>query len=378
MPSILLLAATDRPENRSNPSVVKSQLDQAQVVVQRIITQNVGEITLCLPTKTDFNQLDSNRYPTLASVSLTDATVDLTRFDALVVLPPEDTEKVLHPFVAEAISHFMNEEKCFAVCSRTLLALRWFLDPTTVGMIKCSDVEKDESLCTSIKSHIASQAERQSASSTGVIEGVTATVQGFFARAKSLFGNRKKDSAQGIPADFSDQVYRALKRSFTELLAANPDQSFYAFALFTDDSLQFIHPVANSEEALSKTVQHYRETVDPEYGTTSTREGMRWSYGDWGFFPNVGGDYFDEINAIVERNFSADEDVFDRQIEGLWESVLNGFRRLEVEGFFGTGEARSKITLLPVGHIDEEMTEKWVANLNPPQVVEAWRKWSEE
>ena len=129
MPSILLLAATDRLESRSNPSVVKSQLDQAQVVAQRIMTQNVGEITLCLPTKTDFNQLDGNRHPTLASVSCTDA-----------------------------------------------------------------------------------------------------TVQGFFAKAKSLFGNRKKDSAQGIPADFFDQVYRALKRSFTELLVANTEQSFYAFA----------------------------------------------------------------------------------------------------------------------------------------------------
>jgi hypothetical protein len=57
-----------------------------------------------------------------------------------------------------------------------------------------------------------------------------ATVQGFFAKAKSLFGNRNKGSSQGTPADFSDQVYRGLKRSFAELLVANPDQSLYAFA----------------------------------------------------------------------------------------------------------------------------------------------------
>ncbi len=79
----------------------------------------------------------------------------------------------------------------------------------------------------------------------------------------------------------ADHVHTALNAAFSELIRANPSKSFYTFAVFTDDSLQFIHPAANTEEALTATVRRYREKVDPEYGTTSTRTGMRWSYGDW-------------------------------------------------------------------------------------------------
>ena len=85
------------------------------------------------------------------------------------------------------------------------------------------------------------------------------------------------------PDRIADQVYAASKAAFSELIRANANQCFYAFALFTDDSLQFLHAVANTEEALTSTVKRYRETVDPKYGCTSTRAGMRWSYGDWGF-----------------------------------------------------------------------------------------------
>ena len=50
--------------------------------------------------------------------------------------------------------------------------------------------------------------------------------------------------------------------------------------------------------------------------------------------------------------------------------ALAGFRRLESEGFFGTGPARSTITLLPVGDLPEELVQAWVSALNPPDVAE--------
>jgi hypothetical protein len=49
----------------------------------------------------------------------------------------------------------------------------------------------------------------------------------------------------------ADYVHAALEAAFSELIRANPTQNFYAFALFTDDSLQFIHAAANTEEALT-------------------------------------------------------------------------------------------------------------------------------
>jgi hypothetical protein len=81
-------------------------------------------------------------------------------------------------------------------------------------------------------------------------------------------------------ATLSLMVRDALRASFAELLASNPDRSFYAFAVFTDDSLQFAHPVANTEEGLTATVRRYNEEVDPKHEITSTR---KWyAMGVWG------------------------------------------------------------------------------------------------
>jgi hypothetical protein len=182
---------------------------------------------------------------------------------------------------------------------------------------------------------------------------------------------RASGVAYAVPEQFADQVYEASKAAFSALISANKGQNFYAFGLFTDDSLQFLHAAANTEEALTATVQRYTETVDPKYGCTSTRAGMRWSYGDWGFFPYEDGGHFGEINRILHANF--DRMVADDE---FWGAVLSGFRRLEAENFFGTGSARSKITLLVVGDLPSELIEVWVSALNPPDVVERYLNWN--
>jgi hypothetical protein len=180
------------------------------------------------------------------------------------------------------------------------------------------------------------------------------------------------------PEEFADQVYAASKAAFSDLISANASQSFYAFGLWTDDSLQFLHPAANTEEALIATVRRYRETVDPRYGCTSTRSGMRWSYGDWGFFPYEGGDHFGEINRLLHLNFDrmVADDEFDGGLESLWDSILDGFGRLELEGFFGKGSARSKITLLLVGDLPSELIYAWASALNPKDVADQYLNWN--
>ncbi|HWB59568.1 MAG TPA: DUF4303 domain-containing protein [Chthoniobacteraceae bacterium] len=175
---------------------------------------------------------------------------------------------------------------------------------------------------------------------------------------------------------FADQVYKALKAAFSEVICANANQSFYAFALFTDNSLQFLHGVANTEEALALTVKHYRETVDLKYGCTSTRARMRWSYGDWGFFPEVGAEHFEEINKVLRANFDDDMEKFETGLKSLWTAILNGFRKLEKERFFGSEPERSKITLLLVGDLPAELVESWVLALNPADVADRFINWN--
>lgn len=167
----------------------------------------------------------------------------------------------------------------------------------------------------------------------------------------------------------SNMVCDALRASFAYLLAANPDRTFYTFAIFTDDSLQFAHPVANTEEGLTAAVRRYNEEVDPKLGITSTRNGMRWSYGDWKFSPDVGEQHFQRINEILGENFCAEVDDFEQQSEPLWQALLGGFLALENEGFFGTGEARLKITPLVVCHVPEDVVDHWIRVLNPPDVA---------
>jgi hypothetical protein len=179
------------------------------------------------------------------------------------------------------------------------------------------------------------------------------------------------------PEQFAERVYEASKAAFSALLADNTGQTFYTFGLFTDDSLQFMHPAANTEEALTATVRRYRETVDPSYGTTSTRTGMRWSYGDWAFFPYEDGDYFGEVNRLLSENF--DKSVADEEANGepetLLAAALDGFLRLESEGFFSAGSARSAVTLLPVGDLPEEVVQAWVSALNPLDVAERFAEY---
>jgi hypothetical protein len=49
---------------------------------------------------------------------------------------------------------------------------------------------------------------------------------------------------------------------------------------------------------------------------------------------------------------------------------------LEFEHFFGTGTARSKITLLVVGHLPSELVDTCISALNPPDVVEQYMNWN--
>ena len=176
-------------------------------------------------------------------------------------------------------------------------------------------------------------------------------------------------------AELATKVRDGLRATFTDLLAANLERSFYAFAIWTDDSLQFANAAANTEEGLTATVHRYNKEVDPSYNTTSTRNGMRWSYGDWEHFPVDADEHLADVNAVLQDNFNADEEVFEKQIEPLWQALLDGFQQLDADGFFGTGAERSKITLLVVGHVPEEIVDHWVTVLNPETVAQQFVDW---
>jgi hypothetical protein len=105
---------------------------------------------------------------------------------------------------------------------------------------------------------------------------------------------------------------------------------------------------------------------------------MRWSYGDWEFFPVEALEHLADVNSVLQDNVLADEDVSEEQIAPLWRALLDGFKQLEAEGFFGTGLERSKITLLLVGNVLDETFVQWVTALNPEPVAQPFLNWDSD
>ena len=186
------------------------------------------------------------------------------------------------------------------------------------------------------------------------------------------------------PAQLAGKVYVAAKAAFTELKRNHPWSQFYAFGLWTDDSLQFLYPMANTEESLTEAVQRYQQQVDPKYGTVSSHDSLRWSYGDWGFASCDEAGHFDEVNDLLNANFErmveADEDdeeledALSEEVDRLFDAIATGLYRLDLDGFFGSGEARAKVTLMLVGDLAPELIEASVRLLNPPAVYERYMK----
>lgn len=185
------------------------------------------------------------------------------------------------------------------------------------------------------------------------------------------------------PAQLAERVYVAAKAVFTELLRSKPLESFYVFGLWTDDSLQYLYPMANSEEGLTEQVKYYQETVDPKYGVTSSHASLRWSYGDWRYSNCDEGGHFDDINEQLSKFFDlmvdteedegASDDTFMNEINVLINAIASGMKKLDVEGIFGEGHARDKVTLMVVGDLAPEFIEASVKALNPPTVVERYQ-----
>nr|WP_254217691.1 DUF4303 domain-containing protein [Burkholderia multivorans] len=81
--------------------------------------------------------------------------------------------------------------------------------------------------------------------------------------------SRAVKCAQGI-ADAARVTYRAL-------LAAHPDEHFYAFALYTDSGAMTGVPAANTEERLKRV----REQM--EIGDDEDAQEFTWATGEWAY-----------------------------------------------------------------------------------------------
>lgn len=158
------------------------------------------------------------------------------------------------------------------------------------------------------------------------------------------------------------ETKRAVAAAFDDLRAAHPDETFYAFALYTDDGAAGISPAANSEEGLAAKITAYGEDAEPGY--------LRWATSEWAY-EGIGWDrtaaVYGKIGEIGDA--AEDFDAFHQGVLALMEGVLAD---LDAEGFFGRGEERERIALfcaITDSDEDDDLVDRTIRALNPPALV---------
>lgn len=176
----------------------------------------------------------------------------------------------------------------------------------------------------------------------------------------------------------SASIRDAARAAFGDLRRAHPQETFYAFALYTDDGWMTVVPSANSEEGFHRAAG---DDTDP-----AERAYSRWATAEWAY-EATGNEHFDAANDLLnapDQNEEATDLGEAEELrahrgkgEALLASMVEGLRLLDAEGFFGTGEDREKVTLfVSISDSDEaEETETTSARqLNSPQVATAFAR----
>ena len=178
--------------------------------------------------------------------------------------------------------------------------------------------------------------------------------------------------------NLSTLIRNAARQAFGELRRAHPDETFYAFALYTDDGWMTIVPAANSEEGFRRVAEDDPDPAEHHYA--------RWATAEWAY-EAVGDEHFDAANDLLNASPTDDrtgedeparqERRYGGQGEALLACMVEGLRLLDAEGFFGTGEDRERVTLfVSISDSDEaeEVETSSARQINPPGVAAAFAK----
>jgi hypothetical protein len=182
------------------------------------------------------------------------------------------------------------------------------------------------------------------------------------------------------------EIKEAARRAFDAVRAAHPDERFYAFALYSDDSAMTVCPSANSVQGLERRVKRYEDSKSYReflasrglpFNSDRLASDLRWETAEWAY-EYVGHKHFHTVYDMINvdgRYDRDDPDGFVRFKGQVFATMVLGLGDLEVSGYFGTGKEREAITLLCsvsdsacAGWLEEES----VFQLNPDAVIEAF------
>ena len=167
-------------------------------------------------------------------------------------------------------------------------------------------------------------------------------------------------------------VRDAAKKAFADLRKAHPGETFYAFALYTDDGAMTIIPAANSEEGFRRAAEKYG------YSKPDQLAWIRWSTAEWAY-EAAGGEHFDAAHEQLNlpNRDTGPEDKFVHFLGNLIESMVGALKDLDDEGFFGEGEASEAVTLFVTisdSDLADAIEERSSRELNPRPVHKRFLK----
>ncbi|MBU4609447.1 DUF4303 domain-containing protein [Achromobacter sp. GG226] len=159
-----------------------------------------------------------------------------------------------------------------------------------------------------------------------------------------------------------DQIKQATRACFSALRTAHPEDTFCAFALYSDESAMTVCPSANTVSHLQQ--RHEEDPDDSLYYTWSPAE---WQYEFWGH------EHFDGVQAEIDAFHDAphSDDEFARFQAQLFEACVAALAQLRAEGFFD-----DHLVVFSVSDWEDANKEiAWAARLNSPAKAEEFRQW---
>jgi hypothetical protein len=167
------------------------------------------------------------------------------------------------------------------------------------------------------------------------------------------------------------EIADATRRTFTALREQHPGETFYAFALCTDDDAGTIFPAANSEEGLRRRAEEYAAEGDESIETWM--EELRWVPDDWDFGDNEAA-HFEGVQQMIDIRWflKQGKKANERRRQEVLQTFVEALKDVDQDGLFGQDTQREGITVLLwiTDPDDEEQLLEWARELNPDAAFE--------
>lgn len=169
----------------------------------------------------------------------------------------------------------------------------------------------------------------------------------------------------------AQDILAAARTAFSTLLAQHDNETFYAFALYTDEDCYTVVPAANSLEQYQAKIAKTGDTDPAQLAY------YKWASAEWAY-ESFAADPFD---AICERlrhacdAVSDDEAAFSAFKADVHHAMIDALQRLDDTGFFGE-RRHTCVLFITSSDYDEAvaMEDRSASMLNPPEIQAAFQK----